>query len=125
MADELILKIEEKYPFLSICRHANNEYIGIILNRDKTFISLYDYNSIETTDLKKKFLNLGEVWWWESNRNIPINLFLKHEWDVFKPYKRTFMSKNTEILCGLYTSLNEINKKKKKRKSIILVRRVE
>ena len=26
---------------------------------------------------RMKFLELGDVWWWESNRQIPIHLFLK------------------------------------------------
>jgi hypothetical protein len=125
MSDDLIKKIEEKYPFLSICQYAGDEYIGIIMNRDKSILTMYDYDMIEIPELKKHFLELGETWWWESSRNIPINLFLKHEWDVFKNYKRVFTNKNVKILCGPNTSLTEIAIQKKKRKSIILVRRVE
>ena len=125
MSDDLIKKIEEKYPFLSICQYADNEYIGIIMNRDKNILTMYDYDMIEVPELKKHFLELGETWWWESNRNIPINLFLKQEWDIFKDYKRVFTNKNVKILCGPYTSLNDIALQKKKRKSIILVRTIE
>ena len=67
---------------------------------------------------------LGETWWWESNRSIPINIFLKGEWDIFKPYAKTFTNKSLEILSGPATSLNEIVHKKRKRKSITLVRKM-
>ena len=56
MSDDLIKKIEEKYPFLSICQYADNEYIGIIMNRDKNILTMYDYDMIEVPELKKHFL---------------------------------------------------------------------
>jgi hypothetical protein len=74
---------------------------------------------------KKVFLELGEVWWWESNRKIPINIFLKKEMQLFKPYIKTFSSKDVEILFGPTINLSEIAEKRIKRKSIQLVRAVK
>jgi hypothetical protein len=74
---------------------------------------------------KKSFLELGEVWWWESNRKIPINIFLKKEMHDFKPYIKTFSSKDVEILFGPTVNLSEIAEKRIKRKSIQLVRSVK
>jgi hypothetical protein len=56
---------------------------------------------------------------------IPINIFLKTDWSVFKPYLRTFNNKNLDILHGQVTSLSELAQKRKKRKSITLVKRVD
>ena len=86
--------------------------------------TIYDYGSISDTELKSKFLELGEIWWWESNRAIPINLFLREEWSVFRPYLRTFNNKSLNILHGPIVSLTDLLKKRSKRKSITLVKRM-
>jgi hypothetical protein len=75
--------------------------------------------------MKQKFLELANIWWWESNRSIPINIFLKKDWEMFKPCLRTFANKDLEILHGPVCSLADIALKKGKRKSITLVRRME
>lgn len=76
-------------------------------------------------DLRKFFLDMGETWWWESNRKIPINIFLKTEMQIFKPYIKTFNIKDVEVLFGPIVSLSEISEKRVKRKSIQLVRAVK
>jgi len=125
MDTELFEKITDKYPFLSIVRYAENEHVGIILNQDLQVTTMYDFGSIYHDDLKRLFLELGETWWWESNHTIPINIFLKADWEIFKPYLKTFNNKNLEIVSGQVTSLSDLTKHKKKRKSITLVRRVD
>jgi len=125
MDTELFEKITDKYPFLSIVRYAENEHVGIILNRDAAVTTMYDFGSIYEEELKRIFLELGEIWWWESNHTIPINIFLKSDWEIFKPYLKTFNNKNLEVVSGQVTSLSDLTKNRKKRKSITLVRRVD
>lgn len=117
-------KLTQTHPFITVVSYANQDYVGIIQNRDDSFTTLYDYGSIVDNKLREKFLELGEVWWWESNRLIPINLFLKEEWNMFKPYIRTFNNKSLIILHGPVCSMNELNKRKSKRRSITLVKRL-
>lgn len=123
MGADIIEQLTEKYPFMSLCVYANMEYVGIIQNRDDTITTIYDFGNIQNTELKLLFIELANVWWWESNRSIPINIFLKHEWEPFRQYRRTFVNKDLEILCGPVCSLTDIGRKKAKRKSITLVRR--
>jgi len=118
-------KLAEKYPFITLCVYANTEYVGIIQNQDEAVTTIYDFGSIQGLGEKQRFLELANVWWWESNRSIPINIFLKGEWDVFRPYLRTFTNKDLEIVHGPVCSLSEMARKKSKRKSITLVRRVD
>lgn len=125
MGPELFDKLAERYPFITLCTYAGTEYVGVVQNRDDLVTTIYDFGSIQIIDLKKQFLDLANVWWWESNRSIPINIFLKGEWDVFRPYLKTFVNKDLDILYGPATSLAELSRKKTKRKSITLVRRVE
>ena len=112
------------YPFLSHITYGGNDYIGIVQNSDEVITTLYDFGLIGDADLKKTFLAFGETWWWESNRLIPINVFLKAEWAVFRGCLRTMNSKDVEIKMGPYVSLKEMASKRSKRKSITLVRKV-
>ena len=117
--------IEQNLPFISVITYGGNEYIGIIINQDQYVTSFYDLNAIRTAQEKELFIEIGEVWWWESNRSIPINIFLRGEWDKFRIVLRTFSNKDLEIIHGPVCSLTDISRKKSKRKSITLVRRLE
>ncbi len=114
----------EKYPFISYIGYGGNEYIGIIQNVDEYLTSVYDFGSLRSEDEKSVFLALGDTWWWESNRLIPINVFLRHEWLPFKYSLKTLNSRDVEIKFGPYVSLKEIAAKKSKRRSITLVRKM-
>jgi len=125
MTNDFFEKLAEKYPFITLCVYASTEYVGIIQNQDDAITTIYDFGAIANADLKRHFLELANVWWWESNRSIPINIFLKGDWDLFRPYLKTFTNKDLEILHGPICSLSEMSRKKSKRKSITLVRRVD
>lgn len=125
MGNNIIEQLTAKYPFMSLCIYANMEYVGIVQNRDETITTIYDFGNIQDTQLKLLFIELAAVWWWESNRSIPINIFLKSDWEPFRQYRRTFVNKDLTILCGPVCSLSDLSRKKSKRKSVTLVKRVE
>jgi hypothetical protein len=104
--------------------YGGNDYVGIIQNADEQITTIYDYAGLRTPEQKKKFLDLGEIWWWESNRIIPINVFLKLEWSEFKFCVKTMNSKDVVIKVGPQVSLKEMSMKRSKRRSITLVRKV-
>jgi hypothetical protein len=116
--------LQENFPFISVITHVEQEYVGIIINQDALITSFYDYASIKTDQEKEQFLELGEAWWWESNRQIPINIFLNKEISGFKYAIKNFSSKDVKIVLGPVTSLNDILVKRVKRKSITLIRKV-
>lgn len=68
---------------------------------------------------------MGETWWWESNRKIPINIFLKKEMQLFRYMIKTFNSKDVDLVFGPVVNLSEIAEKRIKRKSIQLVRTIK
>lgn len=121
---EFFKKLSDNHPFITICTYAHQDYVGIIQNRDDIVTTMYDYGAIASADLRTKFLELGDIWWWESNRAIPINLFLKEEWIIFKPFLRTFNNKSLEIVHGPVVSMTDFTKKRTKRRSITLVKRM-
>jgi hypothetical protein len=115
--------LQENFPFISVINHVNQEYVGIIINQDAQVTSVYDYAAIRSDEEKARFLELGEVWWWESNRQIPINIFLLREIVEFRYAIRNFSTKDVKVLLGPCTSLNDIIVKRIKRKSITLIRK--
>jgi hypothetical protein len=117
--------IEENFPFLSVVSYGGNEYIGIISNQDQFVTSVYIYTNLKVDDDKKVFLDLGEVWWWESNRMIPINIFLKGEFDRFRYCMMTMNTKDVVVTIGPTVNLNNLALKRVKRKNVQLVRRMK
>lgn len=115
--------LQENFPFITVINHVNLEYVGIIINQDAIVTSMYDYTALKSDKEKTRFLELGEAWWWESNRQIPINIFLLKEIVGFKYAIKNFSTKDVKVLLGPVTSLNDIIIKRIKRKSITLVRR--
>lgn len=122
--EEAVKNLLDQYPFLSYLTYGGNDYIGIIQNSDEIITTIYDFSLIKSKEDKAVFLELAEQWWWESNRMLPINVFLKNDWSRFRPILKTFNSKDVEIHHGPYVSLKEISQKRSKRRSITLVRKV-
>ena len=117
-------KLLDQYPFISYITYGGNDYIGIIHNSDEVITTIYDFAALRTLEQKSLFLELAEQWWWESNRLVPINVFLKLDWVEFRPCLKTFNSKDVLIQHGPYVSLKEIAQKRSKRRSITLIRKV-
>jgi hypothetical protein len=122
--NEFFNKLTKNHPFITVCAYAGQDYVGIVQNRDEVVTTIYDYGAIIDSVLRERFLELGDTWWWESNRLVPINMFLKEEWIVFRPYLRTFNNKSLAIVHGPICSMLELAKRKSKRKSITLVKRI-
>lgn len=118
-------EIKEKFPFLTGLRCQVHEYIGIIQNSDEKIISFYDYEAIKTPEEKLLFLELAEIWWWESNRLLPINIFLQGQMTQFRYCIKTVINKDVEVMFGTMTSLNNIMKKRIKKRQIQLLRRTD
>lgn len=120
--------IQENYPFFSCIRYGKKEYteyLGILINTDNVITSMYNFETIPSADLRKHFIELGEQWWWESNRLIPINLFLGSQITVYKTWIVNMNSKDVQIMWGPETSLNNIIQKRIKRRSVQLVRKID
>jgi len=114
--------LQEKFPFLTMVHYLNSEYIGIVQHADASFISIYVLDHSFTHQMKKEFLQCGETWWWESNRTIPINLFLRDRFKRFKPWLRTFARKETTILEGPALNVMDLINKRLKKRTIQLVK---
>lgn len=113
---------KNKFPFITGLKHNEIEYFGIVSNHNAQVISFYDIEKITNLEDRKEILSLGEVWWWESNRQIPIDIFLCKDMINFHKYLKTFASKDIEHLFGPLTSLHGLLKKRIKRKNIQIIK---
>ena len=111
--------------FLTGIQYSGNEYVGIVANHDATILTFYDVASIANPELTQEFLALGEIWWWESNRQLPIDVFLHHEMYSFRSCLKTFAMKDVEILFGPVTSMGNMLKKRVKRRTVQLIRKTD
>ena len=119
----LLKDIENNFPFLSVVTYGGQEYIGIIANQDQYVTSMYVYTNLKSPEEKSAFLELGEIWWWESNRMIPINIFLRQEITPFHYCVTTMNSKDVKVTIGPTVNLNNLAIKRVKRKHVQLVRK--
>jgi hypothetical protein len=124
MLDDKHKAILEQHPYLTFLTYGGNDYIGVIQNVDDVITTIYDFAVLRSEEQKIQYLQLAEVWYWESNRLVPINVFLKQEWAVFRPTLKTFNSKDVDIKTGPCVSLKEMSLKRSKRRSITLVRKI-
>jgi hypothetical protein len=115
--------IEENFPFLSVITYGGQEYIGIINNQDNSVTTMYVYTDLKSQEEKQLFIELGETWWWESNRMIPIGIFLRDEMQIFRYCLQAMNTKDVKITLGPTVDLSNLSVKRVKRKTIQLVRK--
>ena len=121
--NEIFNTLRDKFPFLSLIQKGDLEFVGIVQNQDSNVISFYDYGRLMMPSDKMKFLKCGEIWWYESNRKLPINIFLKGDFRYFRSTLVSLNSKDVKIVAGPTVRLSEIANKRVKRKTIQLVRK--
>lgn len=111
-----------RWPFLTAIRYLNQEYVGIVQNSDANFLHMYVIDQTMSADSRREFLACGELYWWGSNRQIPINVFLR---DRFKPFGgclKSFSRKEAVVLSGPLPSLDNLVNKRGKKRTIQLVK---
>lgn len=123
--DQQIADILAKFPFLSYGTLLGVPYLGIIQNSDNQLLSMYVMDSIPDEQLRRAFLALGEDWWWNSNRQIPINIYHKDRFRPFRPYLKHFSRKDFELCGGPAVSLHETIARRVRKRQVTLVRKMD
>jgi hypothetical protein len=125
MDDARIAAILEKYPFLSYGVLLETPYLGIVQNSDSQLLSMYVLDSIPDENLRRIFLKSGEEWWWGSNRQIPINIFLKDKFKIFRPYLKHFARKEFDLQSGPSVSLQETIARRVRKRQVTLLKKID
>jgi len=114
---------QEKFPFITGFKYSGSTHYGIVINYDKSILTFYDLEKIPTAEMREELIILGDLWWNESNRLMPIDIFLHLEMQIFQPFQSTFVMKNIEHLFGPMTSMQDMLKKRVKRRGFQLIRK--
>ena len=122
MTPEEFERLNKKHPYLTNIAFQDEDLIGIIQNIDKQILSIYVYNYIATESKKTEFLGCGKLWWEDSNRLIPINIFLREDFYPFKTILRCCSKKDITTILGPVLSLENNFQRRIKRKRIQLIR---
>jgi len=117
--------IQEQLPFISVLHYGDDEYVGIIINQDQFVTTFLDLNMLHSPEEKTNLLEIGEIWWWESNRQIPISIFLRKEIEPFRYAMKTFNSKDVRLILGPTVNLMNMTLKRIKRRQVQLIRAIK
>jgi len=122
--DDKIRQLLDEFPFLSIGSMNGITYLGIVQNCDNQILSMYVLEGIPTPAMRKEFLNLGEFWWWQSNRQIPINIFIGPRMAAFRDCLKHFPRKDFVLEVGPAPSLQDTIARRVRRRQVMLVKKM-
>lgn len=106
-------------PYITVVRHNDIEYYGIIKIKSKQYITLYCLSNMPQKK-QEEIVNYAKVWWLQSNRTIPISLFLREEMEEFEQYTKRFDTDSVTLVSGVLISLSDLPTKRIKRRNITL-----
>lgn len=110
------------FPFITVLECDGEQYIGVLKIKSKQYITLYCFNNMPE-DQKKELIDLAQQWWWQSNRAIPISLFMREEMEDYEKYTLRFNTDSCTNIQGPLISLSELPTKRIKRRNIALKRK--
>jgi hypothetical protein len=116
--------LTKNFPWITVLTYVEKEYVGVVINQDPQVTTLYDWEMIKNFDQRQRFVEMADAWWWESNRQIPINIFMLREAHEFKYSIKTLATKDVKIDLGPCMRLDQIMTKRVKRRSITLIRKL-
>ena len=83
------------------------EVVGIIMNQTQKITGVYDFSKMTEED-KENIIKLGKIWWEESNRQIPINVFLFEDFLPYEKYLVNLKNQYIEEIKGHVVQLYKI-----------------
>lgn len=107
------------YPFVTVIKHDDKIYYGIIKIKSKQYCTLYCFHKMDIPE-QAELVELANNWWWQSNRSIPICLFSQEEMEKFEPYTQRFNTDSVEFVQGPVISLSDLPTKRIKRRNVAL-----
>lgn len=112
----------QQWPYLTHIQYLGKEYWGIVQNSDSNFVHMYVVEQTMTSQQKQEFMCCGELYWWESNRQLPINVFLGQKFHAFKSQLKIFSTKEVCWISGPMPSLDTLINRRSKKRTVQLVK---
>jgi len=99
----------DKLPFISTITLNNDTQLkGIIINKDKHFLSFYNILLILDEPTLYHFTETCLDWWWYSNQKIPINLFYPDKMSYYTSIIEHYPMKGVKDISGHIASLTKV-----------------
>ena len=114
--------VDPRWPYLTHIKYLNKDYFGIVQNSDTNFLHMYVIDQTMSTENKQEFMNCGELYWWGSNRQVPINVFLGSRFKIFRGYLKSFSQKEVQVQSGPVPSLETLINRRSKKRTVQLVK---
>lgn len=124
MSEEVL----QKYPYLTYFETTkfDKKIIGVIQKETSKFLWIYNYDLLDCPDKRKLLMSFAEKWWYESNHELPIEMFIGRPFDVFQDILQGFYLKDIDLdtIIGPRLNLSDSFRKRTKKKTIELVRKM-
>lgn len=114
--------LDTRWPYLTYIKYLAKDYVGIVQNSDTNFLHMYVIDQTMSSEQKQEFINCGELYWWGSNRQIPINVFLGARFKIFRPFLKSFHHKEVQVQSGPVPSLETLINRRSKKRTVQLVK---
>jgi hypothetical protein len=112
----------QQWPYLTHIQYLGKDYWGIVQNSDTNFVHMYVIEQNMSAQLKQEFISCGEMYWWGSNRQMPINVFLGQKFSIFKSHLKIFSTKEVVLISGPMPSLDTLINRRSKKRTVQLVK---
>jgi len=80
---------------------------GLIMNQTLKVTRIYNFERMSEEE-RNQIIECGRIWWEESNREIPINVFLFEEMIPFEKYLINYKNQHIEEIIGHVVQLYKI-----------------
>ncbi len=117
-------ELETTYPYLTYLETDKNKdtIIGVMQKVTNKYVWIYNYDLIEDDAARKRLLNYAQKWFYESNMEITIEMFIGPKFDEFFPYLKGYALKDVLKIIGPQVNLGETFRKRTKKRTLYLLR---
>lgn len=109
-------------PYVTVLEHNGEKYYGIIKIKSKQYSTLYCFHLMDEGQLEE-LLELAYVWWHQSNRTIPMCIYMQEEMEKYEDYTKRFNTESVTFVSGPVISLSDLPTKRIKRRNVALKKR--
>jgi hypothetical protein len=110
------------YPYVTVLEHNGVTYYGIIKIKSKQYCTLYCFH-LMNEDQQEELLEQAYIWWCQSNRTIPMCLFMREEIEQYEVFTQRFNTDSVKFISGPVISLSDLPTKRIKRRNVALKKR--
>lgn len=111
-----------RYPYLTYLQVGEIAVLGVVQNVGPQTVNVFDFAHLRTDEQRKGFLKLAEEWWFESNTQVPIDVFLGPKFDYLLHCLRIYPRSAVIDVQGPLINLDDQFKRRIRRRRIEFIK---